>query len=141
MNLREFTLRDKMGESNFKHAQKEFKNSIPKLVKRYLVKYGKSSIEEDIFIDQENTHWILNSFMSSIEIMKLPKEYKDSDWGEWFPFAFDMGGWHFCIDMSDNDYGGVYVNRWNDYSPEEQFLKIADNFEIFINGLKKEKEL
>ncbi len=136
MKLRNFTLRDKIGEGSFRHAQKEFKNQIPELVKLCLVKYGNSSIKEDVYIDNKNTEWILSAFSNSTDVMKLPKEFKDAGWGEWFPFAFDQGGWHFCINMSDHDYGSVYVNRWSDHKPKDQFVKIANSFEEFMNELK-----
>jgi hypothetical protein len=42
--------------------------------------------------------------------------------------------------MDDDDFGTIYINRWTDHLPEEQFLKIADSFEEFINGLHAEDE-
>ena len=52
----------------------------------------------------------------------------------------DPGGWHFCLSIDEKDYGTIIVNRWTDHSEENQFLKIADNFEEFIDGLITEDE-
>ncbi|MBK9580663.1 MAG: SMI1/KNR4 family protein [Saprospiraceae bacterium] len=51
------------------------------------------------------------------------------------PFAYDPGGWHFCLSFDEDTFGKVVVNRWSDHLPEDQFIVIADSFEEFINGL------
>jgi hypothetical protein len=57
------------------------------------------------------------------------------------PFAYDPGGWHFCLSFDADTYGKIIINRWTDHLPEEQFLVIADSFEEFINGLQTEENI
>ncbi len=99
------------------------------------------SHRENTFIDFEKTIWTIIVFENFSTIYKLTDEFASNGWGKMIPFASELGGWHFCLCMEEKDHGSIYVNRWTDHLPEGQFLKIADSFEEFINGLKTEEEL
>ena len=99
--------------------------------------YGGTSIAEKYFEDKNNLEWELSQF-SKFDIMHgLTKEFKESGWGLKVPFAYDPGGWHYCLSFDPETKGKIIVNRWTDHGPEEQFVVIADSFEEFINGLEK----
>ncbi|NOQ75681.1 MAG: hypothetical protein GQ574_26980 [Crocinitomix sp.] len=54
----------------------------------------------------------------------------------YIPFAFDSGGWNFCINTNDIDYGHIYIlpNGVVDNKP----IFLSESFESFIGGLKAE---
>ena len=115
-------------------------NTIPVNVREYIKRYGGNSILECYFTDNKGLEWELNQFNLFIDLFKLTKEFKEKGWGLKVPFAYDPGGWHFCLSFDKETYGKVLINRWTDHLPEEQFLIIADSFEEFINGLQKAPE-
>lgn len=122
-----------------------FEKEIPSLTlkefKELVIEYQGAKVKELIFWDSRNEMWILNAFLTISEMLLLFKEFQENYGRQIFPFAFDSGGWHFCLCFDESDYGAIIVNRWTDHLPEEQFLKIADSFEEFINGLKREDEV
>lgn len=103
--------------------------------KAIIKKYAGVGIKERYFTDAHLTLWELHQFLNFIEMFKLTEEFMQVGWGRKLPFAYDPGGWHFCLSFDDDTLGAVVVNRWTDYGPDEQFLKIADSFEEFIEGL------
>jgi hypothetical protein len=139
--LRKLTIRPRIGTGDFKLIQRDFTNAIPENLKAVLREYAGLAVEENTFTDKKSRLWILQSFQNTADLHKLPKEFLDAKWGQWIPFAYDPGGWHFCLSMSDDDYNSVYINRWTDHKPEDQFIKIADSFEEFIDGLRREDEM
>lgn len=141
MNIRAFNLRPKLGPKNFEVVQKMFTTEVPELYKQYLIQYAGCSIKEDTFTDNAGCKWILASFSNSSDIMNLPKEFKTAGWGDWIVFGYDEGGWHYCINMSTTEnYNSVFINRWTDHEPENQFVKIADSFEEFMQGLQEDNK-
>ena len=129
-----------MGDSNTSHIESIIGSPLPDNFKEFLKENGGLSHYERIYIDNQNTHWEVISYLSYVELYKLTDEFKGAYERKLVPFAFDAGGWHFCLCFDESDYGTIIVNRWTDHIPEEQFLKIADSFDDFINGLKKEED-
>jgi hypothetical protein len=109
--------------------------------KQFYLEYQGSKVKEILFFDITNEMWVLNSFFELKEMDLLFLEFLEAYKRKLIPFAFDPGGWHFCLCMDEKDFGAIIVNRWTDHLPEEQFLKIADSFEEFVNGLKREDEV
>ena len=114
---------------------------LPENFKNFILDYQGTGVNEILFYDKKNTLWVLNGFLIFEEMEKLYETFLEKYKRKLFPFAFDSGGWHFCLCMDGYDFGTIYINRWTDHLPEEQFLKIADNFEEFINGLNCEEEV
>lgn len=132
---------EKPTEADLILLEKEVPDLVLTEFKEFIIDYQGVKVKELLFWDSRNEMWILNAFFTISEILPLFKEFQEKYNRRLFPFAFDGGGWHFCLSMDEADYGAIIVNRWTDHLPEEQFLKIADSFEEFINGLKREDEI
>jgi hypothetical protein len=94
-----------------------------------------------LYFDKSGQIWILNGFFAVSEMIELFKEFSEILKRKMLFFEFDAGGWHYCICFEEKDSSSVYVYRWTDPLPEEQFLKITDSFKEFIEGLKREDEI
>lgn len=95
-----------------------------------------------IFFDEAQTKWEVQKYLTYSELFELTRELTEKYHRKLIPFAYDLGGWHFVLCMDEGaNYGSVIINRWSDYLPNEQFLRIADSFESFIDGLKTEEEI
>lgn len=112
------------------------------IIMRYeLVFPNKIKFADKEVVFPNEKEWELQTFDHIASIIDLTKEFKEKGWGLKVPFAYDPGGWHFCLSFDKETYGQIIINRWTDHSPEEQFVVIADSFEEFINGLKQADEL
>jgi hypothetical protein len=138
--MREFTILPRVQDFELNLIGNLVGNKIPDIVREYIKKYAGLSFEERFFIDKENREWELAQFNRFTDLYGLTEEFMKGYGRKLIPFAYDPGGWHFCLCMDDEDFGTIYINRWTDHLPEEQFLKIADSFEEFINGLHAEDE-
>jgi len=116
-------------------------SKLPLEFKKFIENYQDSKIKEILFFDENQELWILNAFLSFKESAELYKEFEKNLKRNMLPFAYDPGGWHFCLSLEEKDFGAIIVNRWTDHLPEEQFLKIANSFEEFIDGLQPEEEV
>jgi SMI1-KNR4 cell-wall len=139
--MRQFTVIPPIDEGGFKFIEKIVTGEFSDFFKSILAKYGGLAIYEMYYHDKDNNLWELGAFDNFTSIYELTKEFLEKYQRKLVPFAYDAGGWHFCLCMDEKDYGCIFVNRWTDHLPEEQFLKIADSFEEFINGLKREDEI
>lgn len=139
MNIRKLTIKPQIQEFEFNLLEKLLESPIPVMFKEYLKLYGGQSIVENIFKDKNNRGWHLDQFNNFDDIYGLSKEFLEHGKGKYIPFAFDPGGWHFCLSLKSEDYGFVYIHRWTDHKPEEAMLKVADSFEEFFNGLQPEE--
>jgi SMI1-KNR4 cell-wall len=135
--MRQFTLIDRIQDGEFNSIEKELNISLPQIIRDYLKKYGGMSIVESSFYTKEKKDFQLGQFLMFDEILNLSKEFLKEYQRKLIPFAYDPGGWHFCLCMDEGkEYGSIIINRWTDHLPKDQFLKIADSFEEFINGLQ-----
>ena len=136
--MREFKIKSKIQDFELNMLEGIIKNKIPLIVREYIKKYGGTSIYERYFQDKKGLIWELDQFNRFEDLFGLTKEFLEKYERKLLPFAYDPGGWHFCLSFDDSTYGKIIVNRWTDHLPEEQFLVIADNFDEFINSLKQE---
>ena len=113
---------------------------MPDQLVHVLGDYSGSSVVEDTFIEYSGKDCKLKTFDTFPFIIDLTKEFRESGWGLKVPFAYDPGGWHFCLSFDEDARGKVFVNRWTDHAPEEQFVVIANSFEEFIEGLGPRRE-
>ena len=140
--MRKLTLYPRMGDSNMKHIESIIGLPLSENFKKFLKENGGLSHYERYFTDKVQTNWEVKKYLTYTELFKLTEEFLKEYNRKLIPFAYDGGGWHFCLCMDEGvDYGKIIVNRWTDYLPEEQFLVISNSFEEFINGLKREDEL
>lgn len=139
--MRKLTLAPRAGKRYLKLLEKEVGNQLPAELIEVIKNYGGLAVLEDKFTDNNDVEWEIQAFDNIASIIDLTKEFKENSWGSKVPFAFDPGGWHFCLSLDEDTFGKIIVNRWTDYSPEEQFVVIANSFEEFINGLKRSDEL
>ena len=135
--MKKLTLYPRMGPYNFKLIAELFQSELSNEFKEFMTYNAGLGHYERIFKDEEGTSWEVNQYLEFKEMYNLSKEFTSANWGKMLPFAFDPGGWHFCLCLEKEYYGSIFVNRWTDHSREEQFLKIANNFEEFINGLER----
>lgn len=138
--MRDFRIKPKVQDFELNMIEEVINDKIPILVREYIKKYGGNSIYENTFIAKDGLEWELSQFNRFDDLYGLTKEFLDGYHRKLVPFAYDPGGWHFCLSFEADTYGKIIINRWTDHLPEEQFLVIADTFEEFINGLKTEEE-
>jgi hypothetical protein len=117
-------------------TQSDFK--LPSHIKEFIKNYQGSKVKEILFYDKKMELWVINAFFLFSEAVKLFLEFLNSYQRRMLPFAYDPGGWHFCICLEKKDFGAIYVNRWTDHLPNEQFVKIAESLIEFVQGLQKE---
>lgn len=137
--MRQLTLYPRMG--NLSSIEKIIDKSLPMIFQDFMKSNGGLSHYERIFIDKHEAHWEVNIYLNYSDMYKLTEEFLKEYHRKLIPFAYDGGGWHFCLSFDADTYGKIIINRWTDHLPEEQFLVIADSFEEFINGLKREDEI
>lgn len=139
--MRDFRIKPKVQDFELNMIEEVINDKIPIFVREYIKKYGGNSIYENTFITKEGMECELSQFNRFDDLYGLTKEFLDGYQRKLIPFAYDPGGWHFCLSFDEDTYGKIIINRWTDHLPEEQFLVIADSFEEFINGLKTEEEI
>lgn len=136
--MREFKIRSKVKDFELNMIEDLLDSTIPIVVRDYIKKYGGDAIDERYFEDKQGLVWEISQFNKFKDIYGLSKEFLKEYKRKLVPFAYDPGGWHFCLNLDEQDFGSILINRWTDHLPEEQFLKIADSFEEFIDGLHAE---
>ena len=135
MELKNLTIAPRTGNKSIEYLEDILEDKLTDNFKIFMKKYAGLSVIEDFYEDKNGNQWELQTFDDIMSISKLTKEFKENGWGSKMPFAYDPGGWHYCISYEVESYHKIIVNRWTDHLPEEQFLIIADSFEEFINGL------
>ncbi|MDI9882799.1 SMI1/KNR4 family protein [Flectobacillus longus] len=138
--MKKLTLYPRMGDSNVRHIESIINISLSEDFKDFLKANAGLSHYERYFFDKDKTQWEVQKYLSYPELFKIEEELFIDYHRKLVPFAYDPGGWHFCLSFDKDTYGKIIINRWTDHLPEEQFLVIADTFEEFINGLKTEEE-
>jgi hypothetical protein len=139
--MRDFSVLPKVQDFELNLIDKIIDDNIPENVRSYIKRYGGDMIREKYFYDKNGLEWELSQFNLFKDLHGLTKEFLDNYNRKLLPFAYDPGGWHFCLSFDADTYGKIIINRWTDHLPEDQFLVIADSFEEFINGLKAEENV
>jgi len=134
--MRKLTIAPRAGKRYFNLLEEFIGCYLSNSFKEIMIGYAGLMILEDNYRDKNGTIWELQSFDNIVSVLQLTKEFKENGWGLKIPFAYDPGGWHFCLSFDKESYGKIIINRWTDHSPEEQFLVIAENFDEFINSLQ-----
>ncbi len=138
--MRRFRVRPRFGAKNFEIIESLINGKFTDGFRDIMREYAGLSVYENYFVDRSGRDWELAAFDNFTSIFKLTKEFREGGWGLKVPFAYDPGGWHFCLSFDEDTYGKIIVNRWTDHAPEDQFIVIADCFEDFINGLQERPE-
>ncbi|HEX7904185.1 MAG TPA: SMI1/KNR4 family protein [Chitinophagaceae bacterium] len=140
--MRKLTISPRMGEASVQMLEQIVGEKFSENFREFLKENSGLSHYENIFIDKDGTRWQIQQYNMFKDLYGLTEEFLKTYKRKLIPFAYDPGRWHFCLcfDPGD-DYGAIIVNRWTDHLPEEQFLKIADNFEHFIDNLKRQSEV
>lgn len=128
-------------EGHILSLERNLNMKFPICFKEFLQEYGDSSIKENTYLDRNGLSWKISKFWNYPNIYGLTKEFVENGFGKKVAFAHDEGGWSFCLCLDENDYNSVYIYRFTDHLPEDVFLKIADSFEEFIDGLQPESEI
>lgn len=138
--MKKLTIRPRIGEKSFSILSQLVNSSLPENFKSFMKLYAGLSHYEYIYVDMTNTKWEIAQYNIFSELYKLTSEFIEHGWGKKLPFAYDPGGWHFCLSFEEGTFGKILINRCTDHSREEQFVVIADSFEDFINGLQRNPE-
>ena len=133
--MKELNIAPRAGKRYIQLLENAIGSSLPGSLRSIITKYAGLSVLENTYLDSNNTEWELQTFDHIASMVDLTKEFIEKGWGKKIPFAYDPGGWHFCLSCDEDTFGKVVVNRWSDHLPEDQFIVIADSFEEFINGL------
>jgi len=107
--------------NSYKELMIEFNGGIPEK------EYFKGGYGISTFYPIKNGENNIEIVMETIQDI-LPKDF--------FPFGDDMGGNDFCIDLSEENYGKVYLIIWEDDDP----VFLTNSFEEFLEGLTEIKE-
>lgn len=120
-------------------ANVKFPNNFVSL----LLEYSGLSVKENRFYDKENRVNSLSSFCEHRSIYDFIIEFKELNLGVKVPFAFDDGGWIYCLSFDEKNYGSVllhqYSGLWHDES--DAFEIIAGSLEEFINSLQPDDSI
>lgn len=138
--MKELTIAPRAGKRYLQLLEKAIGVNLPDSFKELIKRYAGLAVVENTFRDKNNTEWELQTFDHVASMVDLTKEFVEKGWGKNLPFAYDPGGWHYCLSFEEETLGKVLVNRWSDHSPEDQFLVIAETLEDFINGLEERQE-
>ena len=137
--MRKFNVKPRIQEFELTLLEKSIGSEMPTILRELLSNYGGLSIFECYYKSPLNkTEWSLDRFLMFDEIHQNTLDYLKEGWGQKMAFAIDPGGWHFCIDLSEKDYGKIWINRWSNFPENEQFMLIAENLDELLRSLKTE---
>ena len=139
--MRKLTIAPRLGKASLGLIEKIITEKLSDDFSEFLIQNAGLSHLEYIFIDKNLTRWDVSQYNNFKDLHGLTQEFLNEYHRKLIPFAYDGGGWHFCLSFDADTYGKIIINRWTDHLPEEQFLVIADSFEEFINGLKAEENI
>lgn len=139
-NMKKLTVRPRLGKGNIKLLERELGSELPSTFKDFIVTNAGLSHYECLFKDSSGATWEVSQYNQYKDLIGLLREFKKKGWGLMICFAFDPGGWHYCLSFDEDTYGKIIVNRWTDHDESNQFLVIAESFESFIEGLQRRPE-
>ena len=129
-----------MGKGNIRTMEELIGSKLPDDFSEFMIDNAGLSHHERFFKGEKEAEWEVNGYTSFKDLYQLTTEIMGSTNKKMIPFAFDAGGWHFCLCMESENFGCIYINRWSDYPENERFIKISNSFNEFIEGLKTEEE-
>lgn len=138
--MKKLTVRSRLGTGNIKLLEKVIGQTFSENFKNFMMENSGLSHYENIFIDKNGQSWEVSQYNQFKDLYGLSKEFKEKGFGLKIPFAYDPGGWHYCLSFDKDSKGKIIVNRWTDHEGESQFIEIADSFESFIDGLERRTE-
>ncbi len=138
--MKKLTVRPRLGSGNIKLIERELGQSLPDDFKDFIINNAGLSHYECLFKDSEGNIWEVSQYNQYKDLIGLLREFKNNELGLKVCFAFDPGGWHYCLSFDEDTYGKIVVNRWTDHEESERLVVIAQNFEEFINGLERRPE-
>ena len=133
--MKKLTVKPRLGNGNIKLLEQITNNYFPEDFKIFMMENAGLSHYENTFIDKGGIEWEVSQYNQFKDLYGLIKEFKEKGWGVKVPFAYDPGGWHYCLSFDEDTFGKIIVNRWTDHEGKDQFIVIADSFDDFINGL------
>jgi hypothetical protein len=136
--MKKLTLRPRLGTKSIESIEQILGEQFPKSFSEFLIENAGLSHLECKFIDKNNQLWIVHEYNNYKDLYGLTNEFLNEYERKMVPFAFDSGGWHFCLCFDEKSKHEIFIHRWTDYKAEERFLKIADSFEEFTEGLHAE---
>jgi hypothetical protein len=97
--MREFTILPLIQDFELDTLEKVIINPIPPLVREYIKRYVGQVISEKYFKDKNDLTWELSQFNLFTDLYGLTREFMKGYGRKLIPFAYDPGGWHFCLCM------------------------------------------
>lgn len=131
----------RLDESTLESFELKHEIRFPDSLRYFFIHHNGSSFEEYSFKGKHSINTFLpllidfESFESSLSFVN-----EDFDDYRFIPFAIDPGGWAFCVSIISQEYGKVYLYRF-DSGEDDPFLLIANSFEEFIDGLQADSPL
>ncbi|MEO1097451.1 MAG: SMI1/KNR4 family protein [Bacteroidota bacterium] len=139
--MKKLTVRPRLGKGNIKLIERELGYQLPNDFRNFITENAGLSHYECLFSDSSGDTWEVSQYNQYKDLIGLLREFKGKGRGLKISFAFDPGGWHYCLSFDKDTFGKIMVNRWTDHEEKDQFLIIAESFEEFINGLKRKPSL
>jgi len=133
--MRKLTVRPRLGSGDIKLLERSVGYSFPEDFKNFMIENSGLNHYENLFKSETGTVWEVQRYNLPGDLHRLTEEFKENGLGLKIPFAYDPGGWHYCLSFDPDTFGKIIVNRWTDHDKDEQFLIIAESFESFINAL------
>lgn len=139
--MKQLTFSKRIQDWEFDFLEQTYGIKIPQYFTDFMQIYASSGVIERVYKGINGQNWKIGSFCPYKTMYEYVGEFLENNLGIKVPFAFDYGGWIFCICLDENDYNSVYIYRSSDHLPKDAFLRIADSFEDFIDRLQPESEV
>lgn len=128
--------------SELKKFEKIKQLEIPNELQEFWIKYNAIYLKNNIYLSDGNKYY-LDRFYPFDKNYELSFQYvyenlKDYLQDSYLAFANDCGDWQYVISINTDSYGCIFFCRMDDMIPDS-LVKIANNFEEFIDGLQAEE--
>jgi len=113
--------------------QQELEITLPqKYIEHILVVNGGKPLEDTF--NGKRVHYFHSIKYGDYPLHEIIEDIKDVLPDNLFPFAEDEGGNAFCISLSEENNGEIYI-WYHDMDDEDKVEFLADSFEDFMKGL------
>lgn len=136
--MKKLTLRPRLGIKSVESIEKIVNEKFSEQFTNFLIENAGLSHLECEFKDDKGQIWIVHQYNNYKDLYGLTEEFLRVYNRKMIPFAYDSGGWHFCMCLDKEFLGNIFIHRWTDHDINDRFLKIANSFEEFIDGLQPE---